>query len=85
MFQFGNFQEENRKNKAKNKAARKKAQAPSGNKKDVPKQNKEDFSPSPNSELGTPLGNVKMRKKFFSELEDKDEAATIIQSRKIFF
>lgn len=49
------------------------------------KQQKEDTSPSPNSELGTPLGNVKMRKKFFSELGDKDEAATIIQSRKRLF
>lgn len=39
-------------------------------------------SPDQISPLGTPWGNVKMRRKFFSELEEKDEAATIIQSRK---
>ncbi|XP_046661581.1 myosin-IIIb-like isoform X2 [Homalodisca vitripennis] len=70
--------EENRKNNAKNKAMRKQKSAEKD--REITTQQMEDNSASPISELGTPWGNVQMRRKFFSELEDKDEAATIIQS-----
>ncbi|XP_054277512.1 myosin-IIIb-like isoform X2 [Macrosteles quadrilineatus] len=75
--------EENRKNIAKNKAGRKqkveKEKYISEKDRDMSSKQVQE-SQTPVSELGTPWGNVKMRRKFFSELEDKDEAATIIQS-----
>lgn len=78
--------EENRKNIAKNKAGRKqkveKEKYISEKDRDMSSKQVQE-SQTPVSELGTPWGNVKMRRKFFSELEDKDEAATIIQSRKL--
>lgn len=69
--------EQNRKNKAKDKAARRAAEAM------IPKDKKNSAQRTEESpENQENWGNVKMRRKFFSELEVKDEAATIIQSRK---
>lgn len=41
-----------------------------------------DLTANSQGEFATPWGNVKMRRKMFCEPDIKDEAATIIQSRK---
>lgn len=76
--------EQNRKNKAKDKAARRAAEAIIPKDKKSSPQRNDDSPNSQSSDFKENWGNVKMRRKFFSELEVKDEAATIIQSRKLY-
>lgn len=42
----------------------------------------DEFGKNNRDDIPTPWGNVKMKRKLFSQAEDKDEAATVIQSRK---